>query len=272
MAEKDKYGDKNIGIDIVEFKRKAKKLAKQFELDEKEFIKDQSRLLAREAAIYTPPWAGNKNDNALKKLAERKGTAVASKADIQAGENAIKGDIKRICYVVRDKQVWEWREKYGENALIYNKHGVPIATGVITNGTKLYRWHQEKRLKNGRTSDRLKIPEMPAVGRSLIEEYTKDMQKHVGVAKASLLKAAIDFGDKGAAPPKIKRHLGKATGSGKLNKKSKGYEGLVHAIAEGTYTTKRFIPHLMRNRLEKAHARLKILAREAAKKAEFKTT
>lgn len=264
MADKGKYGDNNIGIDVVEFKRKAKKLAKQFDLDEKEFIKDQSRLLAREAAKFTPPWPQKDFPD------WKKGTAVARKQDILAGEQAVKTAITQICYTVDDWKVWQWREKYGDG-VIYSK-GVPVATGVITNGIKLYRWHQDNKNKYGRTK-KLKPPNMPAVGKSLRDEYIKNMQKHVGVAKASLLKAAIDFGDKGAAPPKIKRHLGKVKGSsGKLNKKSKGYEGLIHAIAEGTYRTKQLIPHLMRNRLEKAHARLKILAREAAKKAEFKTT
>lgn len=271
MATRSKYQSQNVGIDYSEFQRKAKALVKVWKLEEKDFIKDQSRLLAREAAIYTPPWEGNKNDNALKKLAERKGTAVATKGDIEAGENAIKKDIKRICYVVRDRTVWQWREKYGDNALIYDKLGVPVARGVITNGTKLYRWHQDNKRKDGRTKDNLKPPNMPAVGRELINEYIKDMQKHVGVAKASLLKTAMSFGDKGSGPAKIKRHLGKATGSGRLITTQKGTEGLLSARADGTYHTNRFVPHLMRNRLEKALKRLQILAKAAAKKAKLKT-
>ena len=265
---KAKYRDNNVGIDYSGFQRKAKALVKVWKLEEKDFIKDQSRLLARDAARWTPPWSGGKK--AFSQLQNRKGTAIASKADIEAGENAIKGDIKRICYVVRDRTVWEWREKYGDNALIYNKLGVPVARGVITNGTKLYRWHQDNKRKDGRTKDNLKPPNMPAVGRELINEYIKDMQKHVGVAKASLLKTAMSFGDKGSGPAKIKRHVGKATGSGRLITTQKGTEGLLSARADGLYRTNQLVPHLMRNRLEKALKRLQILAKAAAKKAKLK--
>ena len=266
---KAKYRDNNVGIDYSEFQRKAKALVKVWKLEEKDFIKDQSRLLAREAAKWTPPWSGGKK--AFSQLMKRKGTAVATKADIEAGENAIKKDIKQICYRVEDRKVWEWREKYGENALIYNHLGVPIARGVITNGAKLYRWHQDNKRKNGRTME-LKPPNMPAVGKELINEYIKDMQKHVGVAKASLLKTAMSFGDKGSGPAKIKRHIGKATGSGRLITTQKGTEGLLSARADGLYRTKQLVPDLMRNRLEKALKRLQILAKAAGRKAKFKTT
>ena len=262
MATRSKYQSQNVGIDYSEFQRKAKALVKVWKLEEKDFIKDQSRLLAREAARFTPPFAGGKLPS------WSKGTAVGTKADIEAGENAIKKDIKRICFIVPDKVASDEHMR-SKGRPVYRK-GVIVAPGVITNGIKLYRWHQDNKLKNGRTR-KLDVPKIPWVGRALADEYIKDMQKHAGVAKAAFLKVSMDFGGKSSAPPKIKRHLGKATGSGKLTTNKKGTEGLLTAMADGLYHTKRQVPHLMRNRLEKALKRLQILAKAAAKKAKLKT-
>ena len=258
---KGKYGDNNVGIDISEFQRKAKAIVKVWKLEEKDFIKDQSRLLARETAKFTPPFAGGKLPD------WHKGTAVGTKADIEAGENAIKNDIKQICFVVPDSVAMNEHIK-SKGRPIY-RNGVIVAPGVITNGFKLYRWHQDNKRANGRTRE-LDIPNMPWVGRELVNEYIKDVQKYVGVAKSAFLKVAMSFGDKGSAPAKIKRHLGRVKGSGRLVTTQKGTEGHLSGKADGLYLAKRKVPHLMRNRLEKAVKRLEILKKAAAKKAGFK--
>ena len=257
-----RYGDKNVGIDYSEFQRKAKALVKVWKLEEKDFIKDQSRLLAREASKFTPPFAGGKFPS------WSKGTAVGTKADIEAGENRIKRDIKSICFIVPDKVAWDEHMR-SKGRPVYRK-GVIVAPGVITNGIKLFRWHQDNIQKNGRTK-KLNVPNLPWVGRALADEYIKEMQKHAGAAKAAFLKTSLSFGGKSSAPPKIKRNLGKVAGSGRLITTRKGTEGLLSARADGLYHTNKLVPQLMRNRLEKALKRLQILAKAAAKKAKLKT-
>ena len=91
MAKKPKYKKNNVEIDDSVFQERVKRLARKFKVDEKQFIKDQSRLYARDAARFTPPF---------KEFPDwQRGTSVGSKADIEAGESAIKKEIKRICFI-----------------------------------------------------------------------------------------------------------------------------------------------------------------------------
>lgn len=260
MPKKSTYRKNNVEIDDSVFQERVKRLARKFKVDEKQFIKDQSRLYARDAARFTPPFKGFPDWH--------RGTTVGSKADIEAGESAIKGDIKRICFIVPDKVAMD--EKIRSKGRPVYRKGIIVAPGVITNGVELYRWHQQNRQKSGRTTKKLKPPNLPWVGRELANEYIKDMQRHAGVAKAAFYKASLGFGGTSKATPKIKRHLAKTSGSGKLRKTSKGHEGIITATAKGLNHTERFLGHLRRNRMEKAYKRLQILAKEAAKSSGFK--
>ena len=263
MATRSKYQSQNVGIDYSEFQRKAKKLARAYKVDEREFIKDQSRLLAREAAKFTPPFA----EGILPSWS--KGTAVGTKADIEEGEWAVRIDLGRIFEPWKNQDAFNREYRRSKGGPLYWR-GKMRAPSMMTNGFQMYRWHQDHRKKNGRTK-RLEQGQKPIVSEALFEEYTKDMQKHVGVSKAAFLKVSMSFGGKSSAPPKIKRHLGKATGIGKLVTNRKGTEGLLTAIADGLYHTKRQVPHLMRNRLKKAVKRLQYIGRQSAKNAGFKT-
>lgn len=264
MATRSKYQSQNVGIDYSEFQRKAKKLAKAYKVDEREFIKDQSRLLAREAAKFTPPFAGGILPS------WSKGTSVGTKADIEEGEWAVRIDLGRIFEPWKKQDAFSREYKRSKGGPVYDKYGAIRAPSMMTNGFQMYRWHQEHRKKDGRTR-KLKQGQKPIVSEALFEEYVKDMQKHVGVAKAAFLKVSMSFGGKSSATPKIKRHLDKATGSGKLITNKKGTEGLLTAMADGLYHTKRQVPHLMRNRLKKAVKRLQYIGRQSAKNAGFKT-
>ena len=252
-----KYND--VGIDDSVFQERVVKLARRFKVDEKQFIKDQSRLLARDAARYTPPYVvfpGSTN-----------GTAIGSKADIELGEWAVYRDLKNIFIVLPDDKIWK-EHKYSKGGPIY-RHGTIISPGVITDVFTLHRWHRDNKNSRGRTK-KLKIPGIPWVGESLFLEYLKSQQASVGMAKASFLKASLAFGGKPSATPKIKRHLARASGSGSMTKTKEGYKGSMVARAEGLYHLVRLLPHVRRDRTKKAEKRLEILAKNAAKAAGFK--
>lgn len=255
-----RYGNKHIGIDDSVFQDRVVKLSRKFKVDEKQFIKDQSRLLARDAARFTPPFAQFPDWN--------KGTNVGTKADIEQGEWAVINDLKRIFEVLPDAVIWK-EHKYSKGGPVYRFNTIR-SPGVITNAFKMHQWHRDHKRSDGRTK-KLKRPGIPWVGESLFSEYAKSQQASVGMAKASFLKASLAFGGKSSATPKIKRHLGRTNGSGRLVKTGKGYDGLMSAQAEGLYHLKRLLPHLRRNRTKKAEKRLEILAKAAAKSSGFKT-
>lgn len=251
---------KEIGVDDSVFQEKVVKLARKFKVDEKQFIKDQSRLLAREAAKFTPPFASFPDWHT--------GTNIGSKADIEEGEWAIDTDLRRIFEVLPDDVIWK-EHKYSKGGPIY-RHNKIRSPGVIINAFKMHQWHRDNKRANGRTR-KLRRPGIPWVGESLFYEYLKSQQASVGMAKASFLKASLAFGGKSSATPKIKRHLARTTGNGQLVKTSRGYDGLMRAKAEGLYHLIRLLPHLRRNRTKKAEKRLEILAKKAVKSAGFKT-
>jgi hypothetical protein len=251
---------KEIGIDDSVFQERVVKLARKFKVDEKQFIKDQSRLLARDAARFTPPFAQFPDWH--------KGTHIGTKADLVEGEWAVYKDLRRIFEVLPDSVIWK-EHKYSKGGPIY-RHNAIRSPGVITDGFKMHQWHRDNKRPNGRTK-KLKKPGIPWVGESLFYEYLKSQQASVGMAKASFLKASMAFGGKSSATPKIKRHLARTSGSGNLVKTGKGYDGHIRAKAEGLYHLIRLLPHLRRNRTKKAEKRLEILAKKAVKSSGFKT-
>ena len=251
---------KDVEIDDSVFQERVVKLARKFKVDEKQFIKDQSRLLAREASKFTPPFS---------KFPDwHRGTSVGSKDDIEQGEWAVYNDLKRIFEVLPDDVIWK-EHKYSKGGPVYRFNTIR-SPGVITNAFKMHQWHRDNKRPNGRTK-KLKRPGIPWVGESLFHEYVKSQQASVGMAKASFLKASLAFGGKSSATPKIKRHLARTSGSGSLVKTGKGYDGHMVARAEGLYHLKRLLPHLRRNRTKKAEKRLEILAKKAIKESGFKT-
>jgi len=259
MPKKSTYGKNNIGIDDSEFQRKAKKLVKKYGISEKEFIKDQSRLLAREAAKFTPPFAVFPDWN--------KGTAVGSKADIEQGEWAIYYDLKKIFAPVGDDTITK-KLKYYKGGPVYRR-GAIVFAGIARNVSEMKKWHSNNKRANGRTRD---LPSNGAMlcGWSLFNKYAKTQQKKAGIAKAAFWKASLGFGGKSPATPKIKRHLATTSGSGIMVKTRKGHDGKITARADGLFHTMRFLPHLRRNRLEKAVKRLEYIGKKVAKESGFK--
>ena len=250
----------NAYVDDSVFQQKAKKLARKLGVDEYEFVKEQTGLLAREVAKMTPPYAS------FPSLV--KGTSVGTAKDIKAGEWAVYNDIKQICFIVPD-DVAERTRRATKGGPVYRR-GKIVAPGVISSMSLLSAWHRKNKGLNGRTKD-LDVPLLPWVGETLFVNYAKTQQKEVGIAKAAFYKASLALGAKGAAVAGIKRHLAKTTGSGRMTKARKGPAGNISGSADGLWHTNRHLPALQRNRLIKAVKRLEYIGKKAAKESGFKT-
>ena len=253
-----RYGTNQNYIDDSVFQRRARKLAKIYGVDEKEFIKNQTGLLAREAAKMTPPWDG------FPKLT---GTGVGTGKDIKAGKMAIRYDLFKIASP-RKKGVVTWAINTFKGQPIYYK-GKIVAPFAIDDETTLAQWHNKWQLPNGRTS-KMAADARPWVSEPVFNRYLKKEQVKAGIAKAAFVKASLDLGAKGTIPVSILKNIAVPFGSGKVAKTSKGPKGTIDARADGLWHTKRHLPKLMTNRLKKAVKRLEYIGRQSAKKSEFK--
>lgn len=253
-----RYGTNSTYIDDSVFQRRARKLAKIYGVDEKEFIKDQTGLLAREAAKMTPPWDG------FPKLS---GTGVGTGKDIKAGKMAVRFDLFKIA-APRKKGVVSWAIKTFKGGPIYY-NGKIVAPFAIDDEATLARWHDKWQQPNGRTA-KLAADARPWVSAPVFNRHLKKEEAKVGIAKAAFVKASLDLGAKGTIPAAVMKNLAVPMGGGKVVKTSKGPHGAIDARADGLWHTKRHLPRLMTNRLKKAVKRLEYIGRQSAKKSGFK--
>lgn len=259
-----RYGNNKIYIDDSEFQRKARKLAKKLGVDEYDFVKEQTGLLAREVAKMTPPYASFPS--------LYKGTSIGTAKDIKHGKFAVLKDLKQICFVVPEEvaervhrqtkggPIWR-RDTSGSNKI--------VAPGVITNLGALRSWHHSNENARGRTR-KLQVPHLPWVGDKLFDQYVKSQQANVGIAKAAFWLASVALGAKGAAPAAVKKIAYKSSGGGSMHKTIKGPYGLIDGKARGLSHTLKHLPKLRRNRLIKAVKRLEYISRKAVKASGFK--
>lgn len=255
-----KGGRKYVEFDDSVFQRQARKLARKLKVDEFEFVKEQTQLLAREVAKMTPPYA--------KFPSTWKGLNMGSKADIERGETAIFYDVVRILKPVPEGAAGWAQNAFGGGPII-GKGGEVKGPGVFWNKTDLYAWHKQHEKMNGRTKELLKH-ERPWVPESLWHEYVTERQKDAGMAKATMAKAAQALGYNKGITPKIKRHIMSAKGKGEMNKEKKGPSGEISGAADGLWHTNRHLPALAKNRLKKAVIHLNKVAKAAAKGSGFK--
>ena len=251
---------KGFTVDYRAFEKKAKALAKKLGKDEREFVKQQTGILAREVAKMTPPFASFPS--------LKKGSAIGNKEDKKIGEWAIYMDIKWICTVIPDGDIAKAKQSWGSGPIIYS-NGKVIAKGVIDNVSELRNWHNSNQGLNNRTKP-LKGPMRYWVSETVFTSYVKSEQKKVGIAKAAFAKASLALGAKGAIPAWVKNSMNSTSGSGQLIKESKGTKGIITGRAGGLFHTNRHIPALMKNRLIKAVKRGEFLMRKAAKDSNFK--
>jgi len=250
---------KGVKVDDSVFRRQARKLARKLKVDEFDFVKEQTQLLAREVAKMTPPY--NKFPSTFK------GLSMGSKADIERGETAIFFDVVGILKP-RSEGSCAWAQRaFGGGPI--SEGGEVISPGVFWNKSDLYAWHKQHEQPNGRAKE---LPKngRPWVPEGLWHEYVLERQRDAGMAKAAFAKAAKALGYKGAITPKIKRHMLTVKGTGNMDKKGKGPSGEIYGAADGLWHVNRHLPALQKNRLIKAVKRLKKVAKEAAKGSGFK--
>ena len=251
---------KDVIIDDSVFQKRARILAKKLGKDEKEFIKQQTGILAREVARMTPPFAS------LPKLSNS--ASVGSAKDIKAGKWAVFIDIAQICTVKTKGEINKAKKSWGSGPIIYGK-GRVIAKGIIDDGSMLHAWHSANQGANNRTKP-LTGSNRYWVSSPVFKAYVKAQQDNVGTAKAAFYKAAQALGAKVTAPAGVKNNKANAAGTGTVKKESKGSKGIITGRAGGLFHTNKHLPMLRKNRLVKAVKRGEFLMRKAAKDSNFK--
>ena len=251
-----KGGSFNVEVDDSVFKKDTAQFLKKIGKEEKTFIREQSGMVARDLAKYTPPYSG---------FPSSKSSSIGKPADIKLGKDAIAGNLASICMRIKRKPVINKAIKnFGRNAPVY-KGKQRIAFGVIDNEDDLARWHYKNRNGQGRVR---RVPDIdrPMVWLSIFNRYVKRRQKDVGIAKAGFYKASLKFGAKGGAPPNVKKNLGKSAGLGILKQTKDGWVGHISGTSKGGANTLRHLPMINRDRGIKALARLKTIAKNRVKK------
>ena len=251
---------KGIVIDDSTFQKRARRLAKWLKVNEYDFVKEQTALLAKETARFTPPYA------VYPRKKESKGTAIGKKEDEFKGQKAIKNSVENVVFVQEDAVIDFMLERFGTRPTYKGKRQTSL--GVIRDKSQLYRLHQRMRRPSGRTLPMRGIRHW--VKRSFLDQYLEEQYKKVGISKAAFAKAGMMLGMKAKVPKWVKRHLGKVSGSGRMARTSKGAYGIIRGNAPGLWHTSREVSKLQRDQLIKAVGRLRRIARAESKKAGFK--
>jgi len=249
---------KGIVIDDSTFQKKARALARRLKVDEYDFVKEQTGLIARDVALFTPPYASFPRFT-------RKDTG--NPKDIAAGRIAVQRDVQQICTVKRVGTI-RWAQKTFKGKPIY-RGGRQVALGVIDSVAELAPWHRRNQDSRGRTKP-LMGEDRYWVASTIFNRYMREKKTNVGIAKSAFVKASLQLGAKGKVNPGIMKHVGKTQGQGRMARTAKGAYGLISGKAKGLSHVFRLLPMLERNRLIKAVKRLEFIGRQASKKAGFK--
>jgi hypothetical protein len=245
-----------LEVDDSTFKKNAKKLLSDMGVDSVLFMKQQTGLLARDLAKYTPPFTS---------FPTSKGTSIGTAKDIKHGKEAVAIGLYSICHIRKRKSINWARKSFGDGPIFNKKQ--QIAHGVIDDLESLATWHQTNRGARGRTR-RVPASQRPFVFKTVFNKYLKKRQADVGTAKSSFYKASLALNAKGSAPANVKKNLDKAIGTSSVKKKRKGPQGLVSGRAKGAYTTKtKFLPKIQKDRMIKAMKRLKYVGNKLAKES-----
>lgn len=249
---------KGVVFDDSVFQRKAKRLATLLKVDEKQFVKEQTALLARDVSKYTPPYAA---------FPSKGKSSIGSSKDKKQGEFAMSRDIEYVV-TIQGRQTIQWAVREFGRRPIY-KGNKMTSKGVLLTLSELRRWHKKNRRPSGRT---LALPHDQKywVSERLVKQYKKEELKKVGMSKAAFALAAVKLGANGAVPAWIKRHFGSVSGQGRIAEASWGPYGLIYGRLPAKRHVDRLLPMIEKDRLIKAVARLRYMGRQAAKKSGFK--
>jgi len=250
---------KGFEFDDTIFRQRVAALARNLGADEGDFVKQQTGILAREVARFTPPFAS------FPKLSTS--SSVGTSKDMQAGKWAIYIDIAQICTVKEKGEITKAKKSWGSGPIIYGS-GLVVSRGIIDDAGALHAWHTANQGLNNRTRP-LTGPNRYWVSAPVFKAYVKEQQANVGTAKAAFYKAALQLGATVTAPAIVKNNLMNSVGTGKLTKQSGGSKGIILGRAGGLYHTTKHLPMLRKNRLIKAVKRGEYLMRQAARDSNF---
>jgi hypothetical protein len=274
---------KGIVIDDSTFQKRARALARRLKVDEYDFVKEQTGLLARESARFTPPYAEFPG--------RTKGTAIGKKADKLAGEGSIIKDMLLNFRIVDQSYIDHIYDITGQTNNIRRtlrtrsgrQYVVDVDRLNFGSVSEALAWHQSRRRNSdGRAINRGKAGgNDPNIGRwksrdimwvnqDVFNAVKKKLLPKVGMSKAAFSKASVMLGAKGAVPAWVKRHMGQVSGHGRMTKTARGAVGIIWGKAPGIFYLNNQIKRLQTDRLIKAVKRLEYISRQSAKKAGFK--
>lgn len=252
--------NKYIEFDDSVFQHKVRKLAKKWNVDEKEFVKDQGGLFMRDLARYIPPY----------KSFPTRGSTLGNKADQKAGKLAIEYDLKKL-FFIPEARVFTWAQRMFPRGEIYKGRKV-IGAGVINSIGEMKRFHNANRKpSNGRCRSLRGFQQM-WVDESMFDTYKFMVQRDVGVAKASMAKGMIMLKPaiKGI-PAWVRAQMGKATGGAHMQQINKSWTAFFSAKAFGLqHLSQGTVNIVRRGRLKAMETRLKHIFRQAAKESGWK--
>ena len=252
---------KPIQLDDSLFQHKIRKLAKKWNIDEKEFIAEQGALFIRDLTKFVPPY---------KTFPSGKGTSIGTAKDKKAGELAIEYDLRKIFYIIKRKKFFTSLEKrFGRN-LVYI--GIDqIGSGTGNDIASLQKFHNSKRnSKNGRTV-RLRQFEKMVISQSMFKKYLAKEKADVGIAKASMAEAMLRLNSKAKVPVWVRKQTSKSTGSARLAKIGKSWSAVFKAVAYGLqHVGGKSIMIVQRGRLKAMETRLKHIFKQTAKQSGWK--
>jgi len=248
---------KDIDIDDTAFLQRTKALARKLGGSQKDFIQNQTGILAREVARMTPPYA------TFPKLSNT--ASVGTAKDIAAGKIAITNDLHNICSIRELKTVKWARKAFGTGPVHFESQA---AGGTIINEAELQAWHK-RNLTTRNITRKLPYTSKFWVTQTIFNRYVKNQHLYVGRAKATFYKVALRLGAKVTAPANVKKNALLVSSSGVVNSKGGFDEGIIKGRAGGLYHVTKYLPMLRKNRLIKAVKRGEYLAKQAAKESGF---
>ena len=281
MARKSK----SLIVDDSTFQKRARRLAKLLQVDERQFVREQGGLLARDVAKYTPPYAT---------FPSKGKSTIGSKKDFDEGRGSIVKDMLLNFRITDQSYIDHIYDITGTTKNIRrtlrNKKGKQYLVDVdrlnLGSVSEAVQWHNSRRRKSdGRAMHRGKAGgNDPKIGRwknrdimwvnqDIFNKAKKQLIKNVGISKAGPAKAALQLGAKGSIPLPVKKQLGRVKASGRMAQTSKGPYAMIRASGSrspGLAHVQHLMPMIMRDRLIKAVKRLRYMKRQTVKRTGFK--
>lgn len=248
---------KTVEFDDALFQHKIRKLAKKWNIDEKQFVKEQGGLFLADIGRFVPPY---------KEFPSGRGRSLGAKKDEKAGQLAIEYDLNKIFFIPR-RDIYNWAAKTFSSGNIYRGKRI-IGAGVIKSMDEMRRFHNANRNpRSGRTRP-LKGFQQMWVTESMFEKYLLIQQKDVGIAKASIAKGIFRLNKKIKIPAWIQKQMPKANGTARITKIGNAWTAISDAKAFGLqYVQAKTLSIIKRGRLKAMERRLKFLFKETAKQS-----